>query len=321
MTISEFDLIDKFFRSRSKRRPGVVLGIGDDCALLEIPPGRLLAVTADTLLSGVHFLADTDPGGLGHKALAVNLSDLAAMGATPAWLTLSLTLPEVDEIWLDAFATGFLSLADEHGAVLVGGDMSRGPLSITVQAHGLVPTGGGLRRSGARPGDAVLITGTVGDAGLGLEIRQGSGDCGPVARDYLCQRLERPTPRVSAGIALLPLASAAIDVSDGLAQDLNHILEASAVGASLFLDALPLSEALQEVLSVERGRQMAMTAGDDYELCFTCPREQLETVKTALHDSETRVTEIGVIEAQKGLRVVDGSEPAGGRLASGYRHF
>ncbi len=321
MTLSEFELIDKYFRGRCLDRSDVDLGIGDDCAVLSVPPGMSLAVSMDTLVSGVHFLPDCEPSALGHKALAVNLSDLAAMGATPAWITLSLTLPGIDEMWLEGFTGGFLSLAGEHGAALVGGDLSRGPMSVTVQVHGLLPARGGMRRDGARPGDAIWLTGTVGDAGLGLEILRGRREVGVEASTYLLQRLERPTPRVLAGRALLTRAHAAIDVSDGLAQDLCHMLRASGVGGCLFVDDLPLSTSVAEALSPEQARRMALTAGDDYELCFTCPQENVRGVRRQLADCGVRVTNIGTIESEPGLRMTDDTLSGDWWSTAGYRHF
>ncbi len=322
VTVSEFEIIDRLFRRDSGFRPDVELGVGDDCALLRVPADRLLAVTMDTLVEGIHFPAGADARGLGHKALAVNLSDLAAMGATPAWLTLSLSLPAVDRSWLDRFMAGFYALAEVHGAALVGGDTSRGGvLSCTVQAHGFLPLGGGLRRGGARPGDAVVVTGTFGDAGLGLAVAQGRQNASEEAGTYLRGRLERPTPRVSAGVRLLSLANAAIDVSDGLAQDLGHVLRASGVGATIFADAVPLSEAMLDTLEVEDAQRIALTAGDDYELCFTCCRDNLDAVFKELADCGTRATEIGVIDAEPGLRVAGGSGAVESSSLAGYRHF
>lgn len=239
--MGEFELIRRFFQ-RPVRRKDVVLGSGDDCALLSVPAESLLAVSTDTLVAGVHFFADMDPVKLGHKALAVNLSDLAAMGAEPRWVSLALTLPEVDEAWVAGFAQGFLELADFYNVELVGGDMTRGPLSITVSIKGIVPERSALLRSGAQPGDAVFVTGQLGDAALALQQRLAHQTVSP---DYLLTRLEQPEPRILAGMALRGLASSCLDISDGLASDLRHILQASGVSAQIELSQLPLSPALE----------------------------------------------------------------------------
>lgn len=322
MPASEFSLIDRYFAAHSLRRPDVVLGIGDDCALLIPPADQQLVVTMDTLVAGVHFFAHADPEGLGHKALAVNLSDLASMGATPAWATLALTLPKADEDWLEWFCWGLFALADRYGVQLVGGDTTHGPVTtITIQAHGFVPPGLALHRDGAKPGDGIYVTGTPGDAGLALAATYGKTTVAPEYRAYIQQRLERPEPRLVEGAALRGVASAAIDVSDGLAQDLGHILERSGVGARLEVDRLPLSLAL--IISLDRDAAIvtALAGGDDYELCFTVPpgrAAQLESVAMAW---ECRCARIGVITAEPGLHLVraDGSAFHLERL--GYDHF
>lgn len=317
MALGEFQLIERFFTCPSVTRADVALGVGDDCALLRVPDGMLLAVTMDTLVEGRHFPSGTDPAALGHKALAVNLSDLAAMGAEPAWVTLSLSLPSADETWLAAFANGFLALAGCHGVQLVGGDTVRGPLAVTVQAHGFVPPAQALRRDGARVGDTVYVTGTLGDAGAGLRVALGELSLPEYDASLLCTRLDRPEPRVAWGRALRGLASAAIDVSDGLAADLGHVLKASGVGATLRLDALPVSESLCRALGVEEARRLALTAGDDYELCFTAPAAHAAAIAALPFPC----TPIGHIEPAPGLRVLDGQgRPI--RLASaGFDHF
>ncbi len=299
--MNEFDLIRRYFAGRGVRRDDVPLGIGDDAALLTPPLSQLLAVTVDTLHSGVHFDAGIPAADLGHKALAVNLSDLAAMGAEPAWATLALSLPQVDEAWLTAFAEGFFALAERHGVQLVGGDTTRGPLSVTVQVQGFVPQEKALTRCGARPGDHVFVTGSLGDAGAGLAIEQGRLEfTGPPA-DFLLARLHRPTPRVGAGLGLRGLATAAIDISDGLAQDLGHILTASGVGAVLDIDHLPLSNALL-ASGIDRPWRLAVSAGDDYELCFTVPADAGLSVSDGLG---CPVTCIGRITAEPGQRWQD----------------
>jgi len=293
MPLSEFALIQRFFTQQRIKNPSTHLGIGDDCALLSIPEGFDLAVTTDTMVENVHFFAGTDPELLGHKLLAVNLSDLAAMGAKPVSVTLALTLPKVDENWLTAFANGFLKLAERYSVDLIGGDTTSGPLTLTVQAMGIVPKGQALRRSAAQPGDFIYMTGCLGDAGLGLKIKQG----------YICAdseaaltRFNRPEPQIEAGRALIGIANACIDLSDGLAGDLGHILEQSRVGACLDWDALPLSKAVLGYINDTGDWSMPLTAGDDYELCFTVSPEQAAQLTIA-------ATKIGIIESKPGLRL------------------
>jgi len=315
--VSEFDLIARYFAALGPERPDVVLGVGDDCALLEIPPGQSLAVSIDTLSAGVHFLADCDPEHVGHKSLAVGLSDLAAMGAEPAWATLALTLPEADEDWIRAFAVGFGRLASAHGMRLVGGDTTRGPLNVAVQVHGLVPTGAAIRRSGARPGEAVFVSGTLGDAGLALR-RMLTGE--PVAPEPR-RRLECPEPRVELGRRLRGLATAMIDLSDGLAGDLGHVLTASAVGAELELERLPLAPQVAEVVAATDDWSLPLASGDDYELCFCVPPEHIPNVERLAESLGLPLTRVGWIRASAGLdfRRADGS-----RLtlpARGHEHF
>ena len=322
MPVSEFSLIDRYFAAHSLRRPDVALGIGDDCALLIPPAGHCLAVTLDTLVADVHFFAAAEPEGLGHKALAVNLSDLAAMGATPAWATLALTLPRADEDWLGRFCQGLFALADRYGVQLVGGDTTHGPvITITIQAHGFVPPGLALRRDGAQPGDGVYVTGTLGDAGLALAAAFGKVGIAAEHESDLRRRLERPEPRIVQGLALRGIASAAIDLSDGLAQDLGHILERSGCGARLEVDSLPRSPALIVTLDRDATIITALTSGDDYELCFTAPLAGAARLEAIAATWDCRCTRIGVIETEPGLRLVraDGSACHLERL--GYDHF
>jgi len=294
----EFDLIDRI-RARIVARDDVVLGIGDDAALLQPPAGRQLVVAMDTLNSGVHFPTDTAPADIGWKALAVNLSDLAAMGATPAWCTLSLSMPEPDPAWVDAFLDGFDALARTHDVALIGGDTTRGPLSICVTVFGVVAAGSALRRDAARIDDDIWISGTPGDA-AGALAQWSAG----VARDpALRVRLDRPQPRVALGQALVDHAHAAIDVSDGLLADLGHICRASGVGATLDIDGLPVSEALRDAVdSVEARRALQASGGDDYELCFTAPASARDDIVAAGAASSTLVARIG--------RIVDGADIA-----------
>jgi thiamine-monophosphate kinase len=317
---SEFDLIARYFSRSPVTRADVVLGVGDDCALLEVPTGRQLAVSIDTLVEGTHFARDADPHALGHKALAVNLSDLAAMGAEPAWATLALTLPAADEDWVAAFAAGFLELATQYEVQLVGGDTTRGPRSVTVQVHGFVEPGRALRRDSARPGDLVYVTGTLGDAGLALLAQQGLFvGLGTVAG--LRGRLDRPTPRLAEGRALVGVASAAIDVSDGLAADLGHVCTASGVGATLYLDRLPCSAAVRTYVAETCDWSVPVAAGDDYELCVTVPADRQAEVEALAAGLSAGLHWVGVIERTPGVRLV---LPDGSMLdhaPRGYDHF
>jgi thiamine-monophosphate kinase len=319
MALSEFSLIERYFSGVTPPRPDVVLGVGDDCALLEVAQGRCLAVTVDTLVEGVHFLPGVDPCALGHKALAVSLSDLAAMGAEPAWATLALTLPRADEPWVSAFARGFCDLARRFGLQLVGGDTTRGPLSITVQAHGLVDTAAALRRDGAQPGDLVYVTGTLGEAGLALLAKQGLY-VDPARARGLFRRLESPEPRIAEGLALRGLASAAIDVSDGLAADLGHLCRASGVGATVEVPRIPCSEPVRTYVQETGDWSLPLAAGDDYELCFTAPPGRQADVESLGPCMSAGLSWVGIIERQPGVRCryADGhAEPA----PTGYDHF
>jgi len=300
-------------------------GIGDDAALLQLPAGQTLAVTTDTLVAGRHFPPRAAPRDVGYKSLAVSLSDLAATGAEPRWIFLALTLPRPDESWLAACAEGLFALADRYAVVLAGGDLSRGPLALTVTACGLVPDDCALGRGGARPGDQIWVTGTLGDAGLGLRLEQGAAPAAAARwRDTLLARLCRPQPRVPQGLALRRVATACIDLSDGLARDLALLLEASGAGAVLDPSRLPLSPALRECLPPEAAWELALAAGDDYELCFTAPpdaRPRLRGLAGAGADDACDLTLLGTVTSGTGLcwRTADGRDflPAG----AGYRHF
>ncbi len=323
MSSSEFKLIEHYFvrPAHAQRNRGVVLGIGDDAALLSVPAGQELAVSVDTLVAGIHFPEHTAPADIGHKALAVNLSDMAAMGAEPRWATLALTLPEVDAAWLEGFSAGFFALAERYNVTLVGGDTTRGPLSITVQMHGLVPQGQALRRAGARPGDLIYVTGELGDAGLALRSLQGEIRLSPEYAAYSLARLNRPEPRIAAGLALRGIAHAAIDISDGLAADLGHILTASKVGATLHLERLPLSAGVASAVKKTGDWSLPLSAGDDYELCFTVPVKNESGLHDVLEHFACRSTCIGIIESTPGLRC----ELADGKIVTpdmkGYEHF
>jgi len=299
MALGEFELIKQFF-TRPNHRADVCLGVGDDCALLRPTEGECVAMTVDTLVEGVHFLAGTDPEGLGHKSLAVSLSDLASMGARPAWVSLALTLPRSDETWLAAFAKGLLALAERHGVELVGGDTTRGPLSITVQAMGFVREKDALRRSAARVGDGIYLTGDLGLAGLGLEIVLGKTR---LRAPEAVAKLERPEPRVQAGMALAGLANACIDVSDGLAADLGHMLEGGGVGATLDWAALPLPSAIRRHIAAGGDEWMPLRAGDDYELCFTVAAARENELAARMAEFDCSCVRIGRIDEQPGLRM------------------
>nr|WP_298133485.1 thiamine-phosphate kinase [uncultured Pseudoxanthomonas sp.] len=314
MATGEFDLIARI-RARTGTRDDVVLGIGDDAALLAPPPGLQLVVTADTLNAGIHFPHDSAPVDIGWKSLAVNLSDLAAMGAAPAWCTLSLSLPQSDATWIDGFLDGFLDLAERHGIALVGGDTTRGPLSISVTAMGLVEPGRALRRDGARVGDDVWVTGTLGDAAGGLARL--SGETVPALR----ARLDRPSPRVDAGRALRGIATACVDVSDGLLADLGHIASRSGVGAQVDVDALPMSEALHAAFDEATRTALQASGGDDYELCFSAPADARDRVEALSSQLGLRITRIGRMAAGEGVQAVHADGRPWSSERRGYDHF
>jgi len=318
-TMGEFELIQRFFTRAARRASAVPLGIGDDCALLAPRPGMQLAVSTDMLVEGRHFLSTVPPDRLGHKALAVNLSDLAACGAEPLAFTLALALPRIDEAFLEGFARGLFALADAHGIDLIGGDTTAGPLNIAITVFGEVPAGQALLRSGARAGDALWVSGTPGDARLALEAFRGSLSLAGDDFEHVRRAMEQPQPRVALGLALRGLATAAIDVSDGLLGDLGHVLARSQVGARVQLDALPRSAVLaRQPLDVQR--QCLLHGGDDYELLFTAPPARDADVLAAGRASGVRVSRIGRIEAETGLRVFDGATPLA-EAARGFDHF
>jgi thiamine-monophosphate kinase len=320
--LSEFDLIKHYFQRARPPSGRTVLGIGDDCALLAPGPGKLLAVSSDMLVEGRHFFAGADPFQLGHKALAVNLSDLAAMGATPLGFTLALALPSADPAWLDGFSRGLFALADAHGCELVGGDTTRGPLNICITIFGELAPGQALRRDAARAGDDIWISGTLGDARLALagllhEVPLDAADAALAA-----PRLHAPAPRVALGRLLAEggLAHAALDISDGLVGDLGHILAASRVGALLEVDALPAGPVLAHQAQDLR-RRFSAAGGDDYELCFTAPAAQRDAIVAAGAQCGTAVTRVGRIETEVGLRLVDGDGAPLAMRLQGWDHF
>jgi len=330
--MGEFDLIARYF-TRPPRR--AALGVGDDCALLTPRPGMQLAVSCDMLVQGQHFFADTDPERLGHKALAVNLSDLAACGARPLAFTLALALPRADDTWLAAFARGLMALADLHDCELIGGDTTQGPLNICITVFGEVAHGDALKRSGARPGDEIWVSGAPGQARLALGALRGEWPLADAVMRNVRQRLEQPTPRVALGLALRGIATSAIDVSDGLLGDLAHILRASGAGATLEGDratdliaasAYPASDEtcfdiklLTHTLA--QRRQCALAGGDDYELVFTAPAARHAAVRAAAAQTDTRVTRIGRVDAAPGLRVLDAHGQALTERFASFDHF
>ena len=320
MPQSEFDIIKTYFLNQKVKRDDVGLGIGDDAALTSVPDGMQLAVAIDTLVEGIHFPENTSAEDIAFKALAVNLSDLAAMGAEPAWFTLALTLPESNSQWLKSFASGLFSLANKYNMQLIGGDTTRGPLTISIQVAGYVPAGKALKRSGARVGDRVYVTGTLGDAALGLRCIQHHAKYG--SEQQAIEKLNRPQPRVNAGMAILDLASACIDISDGLVSDLGHILEASQAGASLNRAAIPLSKAIQQLCADDEANySLALSGGDDYELCFCASPENEKTLQSVFNQLNIKLTCIGEIEQQTGLRLHHNGTSCALKAQTGYEHF
>lgn len=322
MATNEFDLIARYFEHQAVKRKDVPLAIGDDCALLEVPLGSQLAVSTDSLVAGTHFLPEADPALVAHKALASNLSDLAAMGATPAWVSLALTLPEPDETWLAKFCEGFFALAEYYNVQLVGGDTTKGPLSITLTVHGFVPHGKALTRSGARSGDWVYVTGTLGDSAAGLALLLGQKQLDdPTLAAALLDRHYLAQPRILAGQALRGIASAALDISDGLVSDLGHILKRSDVAAVLEVDKLPLSpELIQFESDMDRAQQLALSSGEEYELCFTVPELNRGAVDTALAHCGVKATCIGQLRPGSGITLLKAGKPVDWQL-HGYDHF
>ncbi len=321
--MGEFELIRKFFQRPARRSP---LGVGDDCALLAPAPGMQLAVSTDMLVEGRHFFADVHPKLLGHKALAVNLSDLAASGARPLAFTLALSMPRADASWCQAFADGLFALAEQHDCELVGGDTTQGPLNICITVFGEVPAGQALLRSGAQVDDDIWVSGSLGDARIALDALLRQHALPPAVLAQARQRLEQPTPRVALGMALRGIASSCLDVSDGLLGDLNHILEASRVGARIDANITrSLMQArrhpMMAALAMSRIDACTLAGGDDYELCFTAPSSAQAAVRDAAAQAGVPVTCIGRIEAERGIRVMT---PGGQQLPlrfAGFEHF
>jgi thiamine-monophosphate kinase len=318
--MSEFDLIGRLQQliclPDAESVPGCGVGIGDDAAILDIPPGHELVVCTDTLVEGIHFPRDTQPEAIGHKALAVNLSDLAAMGAQPTFFFMALTLPAEDSAWLDAFARGMARLASRFRVQLAGGDTTRGPLSITITALGVVEKGQALLRSGAQPGDLVVVSGAPGAAARALSAMQEGREPEPSGR----MALEFPQPRINVGSALVKRATSCIDLSDGLAADLGHVLEQSGVGAELELDRLPVPPGLENLAEEQRWR-LQLAGGDDYELCFTIPPDRAVELDQLSDSCGVALTSVGTIVTRTGLELITKD---GGRFelaSAGFRHF
>lgn len=331
--MGEFELIRRYFSALTASTHGVALGIGDDAAILNVAGGEQLVVTVDTSNADVHFPADASAYSIGYRALAVNLSDLAAMGATPRWFTLSLTLPLVDENWLAQFARGLAQLADEHGVALVGGDTTRGPLAVSIQAMGGVPAGQALKRSGARPGDLLYVSGSLGDAAAGLACYRNAQafSSDQAVHDFLLERYLHPSPRLVLGSALRGIATSCIDISDGLLADAGHIANCSGVGITIAIDSLPLSDAFKTAPAANR-LPYQLSGGDDYELCFTVSPLHAAQLETLAAGVGVRVTRIGDVNAGAGVVCVDAAgkpltcdhADATGRATSGrtgFQHF
>ena len=321
-SISEFSLIDRYFTHRTRH---TLLGVGDDAALIRPRRGQVLAISADMLVEGRHFFRGADPEALGHKTLAVNLSDLAAMGATPRWATLALALPQADARWLAAFTRGFMRLARAHNVDLIGGDTTRGPLNLCVQIMGEVPAGKALRRDGACAGDEVWVSGTLGDAALAVAARNKKIRITKQQLTTVSRRLDKPTPRVALGAALRGIATSAIDISDGLLADLGHICERSRVSAAIALDALPRSMLMRARAEHSVVRRALLCGGDDYELCFTASPKRRAAVLRAGARTRVQVTRIGhIIRAPAGavgVVVIDGDGLPLPIAQRGYDHF
>jgi thiamine-monophosphate kinase len=318
--MKEFELIKRYFSEQTVARKDVIVGIGDDCALLQPTERQHLAVTTDTLVAGVHFPLDTTARAIGHKVIAVSLSDLAAMGAEPAWLSLAITLPNIDEAWVADFCSGVFELCEFYNVQLIGGDTTQGPLSITVTAQGYTPADKYLTRSGAKAGDWLFVTGDIGDAALALQYLQGKIEVEEIHRAAIQAKLDFPKPKILAGQVLREYASAAIDISDGLAADLSHICAASKVGVNLVLDDLPLSAALRDSLSLMDAYKLALTGGDDYELLFTVADDNKVAMETALANTAVNITCIGQLNSSNKVKTLLDGEPVCVDI-QGFEHF
>ena len=319
--MNEFELIAQYFARQPVRRDDVRLGIGDDAAIVTPAGANDWVICSDLLLENVHFPGDTHAADIGHKALAVNLSDIAAMGAEPTWFTLNLSLPAVDQAWLSDFCQGLFALAAQHRVQLIGGDTARGPLSIGIQAHGQVPAGQALTRGGAQVGDDIYVSGVLGDAALGLACHRGQAQWPADQAEVLLQALHRPQPRLAVGQGLRGLATSCIDISDGLLADLGHILTASRVGATLQLAQIPVSSRYRARYPDIADLSLALSHGDDYELCFTAAAQQRQAVSAVFGRCGVALSRIGQIDAASGLRCLDATGQALSLAGRGHDHF
>lgn len=321
--LTEFDIIARYFSDidGASNQSSVALGIGDDCALLSLTANQQLALSIDTLVSGRHFPDDADPYQLAQRALAVSVSDLAAMGAKPLAFTLALTMPSVDSQWLDGFSRGLRLAAEQYKIPLIGGDTTQGSLTITLQVHGSLSSKAVLKRSAARLGDAIFVTGTVGDAAAALAIIESRLVVDKQQREFLMQRFYQPTARIEVGRGLLGIANAAVDISDGLLADLGHIATASQLAAIINVDQLPLSTVMKQVVAKPQALAYALKGGDDYELCFTVARENIDQIKTLAQQLSLPITEVGVMAAGSGVKCIDDNGDNVVIDAAGYQHF
>jgi len=317
--MDEFRLIERFFR-RDSKSSGVVVGIGDDGAVVKTGTNEQTVLVTDTLVAGVHFPERTTPQDLGYKLLAVNLSDLAAMGAKPIWFLLNLVMPEADESWLHRFSTGMFSLAEQYGVELIGGDTARGPLCVSATVGGYVPSGTALRRNAANAGDELWVSGTLGDAAIGLDLIDGAFEVNDKDMTFLVDRLNRPKPRIELGLSLRAVATAGIDISDGLLADLGHVLnESGALGAIVDVSCLPLSPQAIGVCGESVARQKALNGGDDYEICFTVNPTQRSQINRLSEICNVKLTCIGSVRALAGLSLTGADDLDLGQIKSGYR--
>ncbi|MEH8020383.1 thiamine-phosphate kinase [Rheinheimera metallidurans] len=319
--MDEFELISRYFSNCGAKRHDTGIGVGDDAAVLQVRDGCDLVITTDTMVAGTHFFPDADPRALGHKLVAVNVSDIAAMGAEPAWLSLAITLPSIDEAWLSAFAAGLHETAEYYNCQLVGGDTTRGPMSLTMVAKGIVPRGKAITRSGAKVGDYIYVTGTLGDAALGLKLCQGLHEVSKKHQTHILQRFHFPSARVALGQALRNIASSAMDLSDGLYSDIQHILKRSGVGASIDVSRLPLSQAVKDSCDNATAMQLALSGGEDYELLFTVPEAKRGSLDVLLSPYGIAITCIGRITGVAGKLELKQAEQPFNYVHSGFIHF